>query len=377
MIIAIMFIFMANIVLAAQLPTILVDKVDPQPAEPGKDITIDITLFNKDTTSTGDFSVNFDTSYPVILKSSTEDLSKVNLCAGCSKKNKYFLTVDSRVVSGTYPVYVKAYSGNVDVTQRIDITVKGIPNIVFFSDSIGLDNITPNSNFVVSLNITNIGSGQARQIKIQSDSTNFVALGSSIKTLDSLAPNDTKSVEFSFLSSSSLEANSYTIPIRFSYLDDQGNFINSSQNLGLRVVNKGYVSIKTIKVVSNSGSSSISPDQSFTIIIRLENVGKGTADSVSANLECPFTSEKKAFLGQLKKDEDAPVVFDTVSKTSGNFQCNLTVSYKDDTGSYNLNDKFDVQVKSPEYLGMFIVLFIIILVALVIFRKRVPGLKNL
>ncbi|MBI4895401.1 MAG: hypothetical protein HY831_02810 [Candidatus Aenigmarchaeota archaeon] len=370
-------IIFSSLAFAASLPTILVDKVDPQPAEPGKDITIDITLFNKETRETGDFSVTFETSYPIILKSSTEDLTKVNLCGGCSKKNKYFLTIDSSAVSGTYPVYIKALSGGSEISQRVDITVKGIPNIIFSADSLGLNNITPNTQFFVDLNLTNIGSGSARQIKIQPESINFVTLGGSIQTIDTLGPSKSKIASFNFLPSSSLDANSYTIPIKISYLDDQGNSINTSQNLGVKVVNKGQLSIKTIKVVSDTGSTIISKDQPFTIIIRLENVGKGTANSITANLECPFTEKKKSFLGQLKKDEDAPVVFNIVSNKDGDFQCGLNVSYEDDTGSYQLTEKFDVNVQSPGYLGMIFVLLIIIPVALVIFRKRVPVLKNI
>lgn len=367
----------SSMAFAASLPTILVDKVDPQPAEPGKDITVDVTFFNKETRETGDFSVVFEASYPIILKSSTEDLRKVNLCGGCSKKNKYFLIVDSSAVSATYPVYIKVMSSGSEISQRVDIKVKGVPNLVFSTDSVGLDNVTPNSKFSIVLDVKNIGSGQARQIKIQSESTDFIVLGSAVKTLDVLGPNQTKQITFDFLSSSSLTANSYAIPFRFYYLDDEGNTINNTQNLGLRVVNKGDVTIQTIKIVSNTGSTLIPLNQPFTVVIRLENIGEGTADFISSDVYCPFSEPKKSYLGQLKKDEDAPLVFDMISKLSGVHTCNLTISYKDDTGSYTISDKFNVNIQSAEYFGMVVILIIIIVVALFIFRKKVPGLKNL
>jgi len=40
-------VFLINIAFAATLPAILIEKVDPQPVEPGRDFTIDTTLFNR------------------------------------------------------------------------------------------------------------------------------------------------------------------------------------------------------------------------------------------------------------------------------------------------------------------------------------------
>ena len=358
------------------LPKIIVNKIDPQPVEPGKDLTIDVTIFNEESSGTGDFTVEMEHQFPFIFKSSTEDLSKINLCATCQKQNRYFLTVDANAVSGTYPVFVKEYTSNLETKKQVDIKIQGKPSIIFSTSVQGLDKIIPNSEFAVVIDVNNIGSGQARQIKIQPESSMFVVIGGSVKSLDNLNPRETKQVVFDFVSASDIDASSYSIPFKISYLDEQGASINASQNLGVKVVNKGEISIQTIKIASTStGSVSIAASEPFTIIARLENVGEGNADSIVTDIICPFEGSKRAFMGQLKKDEDAPAVFNLITSKSGEFKCKILVSYEDDLGSHQKEEEFGVSIASPDYSGV-VVFIIIILVLVFIFRKRISFFKK-
>ena len=128
-----------------------------------------------------------------------------------------------------------------------------------------------------------------------------------------------------------------------------------------------------MKVAANTGSSGITVGRPFTIIARLENVGYGDADAISADVNCPFSPAKKAFIGQLKKDEDAPAVFELTSQQSGSFKCDLIVNFKDDTGSRQITETFDVTVAGPDYSGLLTLLIIIAAIAF-IFRKRIQHL---
>lgn len=354
----------------ASLPTIIISGVDPQPVEPGKDVTLDVTLFNKLTTDTGDFAVELQTQNPIILKSSSRDLSTVNLCSGCKQENTYFLTIDSRAVSGTYPVYVKALAGNLELREQVDIKVQGRPNVIFSVSSKGLGNVTPNSQFSVILEVNNAGTGQARQLKIQPDSTNFIVIGNPLKTLDILDASQNMKINFDFVAAAALEATSYVIPFKISYLDYQGNVINSTQSIGLNVVNKGEINIQGIKIASSAGASQINKANPFTVVVRLENIGSGDADSIVADIACPFNGPKKAFLGQLKKDEDSPAVFELTSPDAGIFTCDLMVAFVDDMGSHELSEKFDVTIAEGDSpLG--IVIVVLLIAGVFIFRKRI------
>jgi hypothetical protein len=354
---------------ATAAPTILVGNVTPQPVEPGRDVTIEITLFNRLTTPIENFNVALESTAPVRLKSASK-APPPSLCEGCKDTLTYYISVDSTATSGTYPIYVTAAAGGTETKHKIDINVRGKPNLILSADPDSLRNITPDSQFRIVLVLDNIGSGQARQIRLQTDSKNFNVLGGSTRTLDELDAGDSSPILFEFITASTLQADSYSVPFTIMYLDEQGNQINSTQNLGARVVNRADVNIQTIKVVSAAGSSSITAGEPFTAIARLENIGPGDADAISAELECPFMPGKKAFLGQLKKDEDAPVVFDITTTKTGSFSCSLSVFYKDDTGSKQFTEAFEVSIASPNYAGTLFMLLAILAALAFVFRKR-------
>lgn len=367
-----LFVFLVVLMpMASALPNIIIDKIEPQPVEPGTDISIDFRLDNKNSNEIRNLKTALLYGFPFIFKSSSNDLSDISLCKGCEKESTYFLLIDPTAVSGDYNITIKSSSEGSSVSKEIEIRVRGKPNLIFSAETKYLENIVPNSKFSAVLSLENIGSGKARQIEIKPDSSSFTALGSSIKTLSSVDVGEAKQVSFDFIASSSLKADSYAIPFKISYLDDRGNKLNNTHDLGVRVINKGEINIQTIKIASDSGSSSIASGSPFTIVARMENVGEGDADNINAVISCPFNGPKKAFIGQLKKDEDAPAVFNLVSTASGVFECDLNVFYEDDTGKHELKESFNFTISPPDYSGSVLILVILILAALFAVRKRI------
>ncbi len=352
------------------LPKIVVERTDPQPVEPGGDLSIDVRLDNSGL-SEARISTKLKYNFPFIFKSTSNDLSDITICQGCERSTTYFLLVDPSAVSGDYNISLEVSSGNSATKENFVIKVRGKPNLIFSSGSEGLERVVPNSKFPVQLDIRNIGSGKARQIRIEPDSDDFTVIGSSIQTLDSLELGATKNINFDFIASTSLTANSYVIPFKITYLDDRGTELNNTYNLGVKVINKGEISVQTIKIASDSGGTSIVAGKSFTVVARLENTGEGSANKLSADIVCPFNGPKKAFIGQLKKDEDGPAVFNFVSPEPGTFECDLSVYYEDDTGSHQFTEKFTVTVSPADYTGTIVPIVIVVLVLLFIFRKRI------
>ncbi|MBI3190874.1 hypothetical protein HYZ41_04180 [archaeon] len=371
MVFAVFILFASAAFATPALPNVIVSDIDPQPVEPGRDVVIDIVLYNRLTTSIDSFSVRLDYQFPFIFKSSSENLMNQNLCIDCSKKNTYFFSIDPTAVSGIYPVYIKTYSNSSEVSKQIDVRVRGTPSLVLAAPTNGLNNVTPDSQFSVVLDVKNIGSGQARQIRIQPESTNFIVLGGGTKTIDAINASQSSFIQFDFITASEIDANSYSLPFRLYYLDEEGNSLNTTQSLGLKVVNKGDINIQSIKTVSALGSSTIIANQPFTVVARLENVGHGNADFVTAEITCPFNGAKKAFIGQLKKDENGPAVFDFISTATGQFKCNINTFYTDDIDSHTFSDSFDVTVIGQDYSGSIVTVIIIIIILLYLLRKKI------
>ena len=351
-------------------PLILVDTLQPQPLKPGGDLTLGVTVTNQDNTQTRDISFKLD-SGSFYLKGTNGNLDKITLCSKCSQRAVYYFTINPGKISGTYPIQLIASDGISEKREQVDVLVRGLPNLVFTVESSDLNNLEPNKEFDANLKIKNIGSGIAKEIKTEAGSKDFVIMGSSVRVIEDLKPSEERAISLKMLPSADIKPSSYLIPIIITYQDEQGNSLNSTDSIGVKVINRGQLSIKTIKTASNSGKPSILTGDSFTTVIRLENSGKGDADSIKAEVVCPFAgSMKTSFIGQLKKDEDAPAVFDFSSKSPGNFECALSVLYSDDTGNHTLNEKFEISVLAPDEKG-FIIFGIVVAAMLLIFRKKI------
>ena len=348
-------VLMSSMVNAAAIK-IIVNDVSPQPVEPGNDLTVRITYSNVDS----DFTLStarLDLRYPFSLKTSTESFENgFELCAHCSRTNTYFIHVDSAAGSGVYPIFVRAVQSGSESVRTINVTVRGKPNIVLSSAAV--TNTTPSSVFMMEVQAENIGTGAARQLKIVSKSSDFVSLGSSVMTVAGIAPGNVSKVSFLMSVGSELKAGAYNLPFEIGYVDESGTSYNSTQNVGARVVNMGKISIQNIKVSSAFGDAVAGSPVS--VIVRIENTGKGTMDAIESELTCNGQSSK-SFLGQLKRDEDAPAVFDITIQSGGRYGCTMTTSYSDDLGSHTVTNRFDIYLKNPEPPVMQIIILLVIL----------------
>jgi len=350
----------------AQAIRVIVNGVQPQPVEPGNDITLGVTYGNFNNDYIQKLSAQVDLKYPFSLKSSTESFDNgFELCGFCSRTNSYFIRVDPSAKSGIYPIFIRLSGNGSDTAKTVNVSVMGKPNIVLATDAVV--NATPSNHFIMKLNVSNIGTGAANELKITSKSSEFISLGSSVAVISSMSPGNASMAVFDMSPDDQLKAGSYNIPFDIEFKDETGIKYNISQNIGVRVVNDALLNIESIKVSSGSGAPVAG--QPFTAIVRLENVGHGNADAIEAQISCNGQSSK-SFLGQLKRDEDAPAVFDLTLPSGGAHECLFVANYTDDTGSKSISRKFDITLKNPDFPLGIAALVVIIILALYFWRKR-------
>jgi len=341
---------------------VAVSDITPQPVNVGSDFTLGVDYTNTGSDYLYNVPASVDLRYPFKLKTSTENFTGgFDLCGLCSRNNNYFISVDSSSSSGTYPIFIRTGS---DSVTTINVIVQGKPNVVLFPEPV--TNATPTGEFLLNVDAANIGSGTAKQVKIISKATNFVSIGPSVAVVDSIDANTSKRVVFHMAPDENLIAGAYNIPFELNYLDENGAVVNSTQNIGVRIVNYGELNVQSIKVAATSGAPTAG--QPLTVIIRLENIGRGDANAVQAQITCDGVTAR-SFLGQLKRDEDAPAVFDITLPNGGKHQCTMTAKYMDDLGDHVFTSDFDVTVKNPD-LPFGLILIVIIIGGVYFYRKR-------
>ena len=351
----------------AEAVKVVINDVTPQPVEPGNDLTLRVTYSNVDKDFIKNISSYIDLRYPFSLKTSTESYENgLELCAYCSRTNTFFIHVDSAAKSGTYPIFIRTRELDSESVRTVSATIRGKPNFVLSSEV--LSNITPGDIFNMNLQLRNIGTGIGNQVKVVSKSSDFISLGSSVIIVETLEPGNNTFVTFMMSPNDDLKADAYNLPFEISYNDESGVAYNTTQNIGTRIVNEGLLNIESIKVTSATGKPVAG--QPVTIIVRLENIGHGNANYIESEISCDGQTIN-AFLGQLKKDEDAPAVFEITLPSGGIYHCSLVTNYTDDLGRHTITNNFDITLGRAEIPAAYIAVIIIIIAGAAYYlRKR-------
>jgi len=349
--------------------------LNPSTAEPGQDVDVDIDVINRPNVSTGsdikdynNVEINFLESYPFHLKRKSQSITEpFYLCSSCTKKGTFYLSVDPQASSNVYPLFFELKYGTTISNEKVFAEVKGFPNIVFDTHLLK-SNLKPRDKFNISLQLTNVGSGLAKTIKISQDSTDFIMEGDNLVFLDELISKQSKTVILTFLVNEKIKPGAYLLPIKVSTEDSRRNHFNFTQSIGLNILHKAKINIRNLKV-SRDGNV-------YDIRLRVENVGKGEANDITAELLTKYEGFKKNYIGKLNTDEDLPIIFTLNIGGNAKQSIPLAIKYNDDFGDYTLNENIEFEIPSPfgilTYVSIIlpVVLLILILVFFIIRRRR-------
>lgn len=339
---------------------LLLEEVSPEPVEPGQDVTVKIRIVNDGGDTAEDVSVKLNADYPFYLKTTSDDPKKTkDLCVGCSMDNTYYLTVDADAKSGLYPLTFEIIKGETskEPAETVDVKVVGKPQAILKTEHIE-GNVAPGDKFSINFTLENIGTGIARNVRISPESEKIMMLGSNVHVVNELYPGKKISFTLDFTTKEELTPETYKFPVNLQYSDEQSSPYTDTFHLGTRVLEKADVGIQSIKITPSMPSTS---DQVHLQGI-IENTGSGEANDVTVEL-IKEDKRHKAFLGQLKADDDAPFYFDTKPDESGTNKVKLKISYRDEFGAHQFEETLEQEVREPKN-NLFYVLAVLFVVAI-------------
>ncbi|MFQ5475323.1 MAG: COG1361 S-layer family protein, partial [Candidatus Nanoarchaeia archaeon] len=232
-------------------------------------------------------------------------------------------------------------------------------DIVFESSDMTGD-ITPNSEFSVTLNVRNEGEGVARNIKLVSSSRDFLLKGTDIVSIEEIQSGALREIALTFLAGSSVEKGVYSLPINIQYEDHDGTVHETTQKISVKVIDKAKLSIKDVKIEP----SKIRPGDDITVQVRIENVGDGDANNIKMTLESEIEGSKESYIGRLEKDDDSPAFISGTVLSPGEKSDTLVITYEDDLGIHTMNASVNYTVKGVSNSAYIIVGLIVVILAL-------------
>lgn len=343
---------------------IVLDKLSPQPTEPGQDFVLSITLSNEGS-GVKDVTIKILPDSPISLKNEYDQIIEVgSIINNGAVVETYQMHVDPRAVSGAYEVEFQALWLSNDqqreANKTFKVMVRGVPQLVISDTIIEPEIISPGNNFNLNFSVSNNGTGIASAIRVTSliENLPFISIGTNTRVIEKLSPVSSKKLEYRLLAKDNAEPASYSVPIRLDYQSEDGRNFSSSELVGVNVLGKGRLNIAGI----NTDPGRIEKGNYLTLTIRIENAGNGNAKSVKANIDIPFRGTKTAFLGKIEPDNDAPAIFNLYADDAGDYKYNLTVQYEDDLGTHETREELMMTVSPGDRTSVFVIILLIIAV---------------
>jgi len=344
---------------------IVLEKLSPQPVEPGQDLTLSVTLANENVDANEVRLFIFPDS-PVILKNENDRIiNEGNIIKYGAVVETYLLHIDPRAVSGIYEVKFEAHWTSNDQQRETDRTfnvlVRGAPQLAISNITIDPELISPQDTFNITFSVSNEGTGIAREVQVSAatGSLPFVPVGADTKIIKNLDPGESVQLNYRLLVKDKTLISSYSIPIKMDYKDENGKNMSSSSFVGVKVLGDAQLSIGNIKTEPQNPAK----DDLVTVTMRIENSGNGDAKSVKVSLDIPFEGTKTAFLGKIKPDDDAPGVFTFYATQSGDIPYTAAIEFEDDLGRHTVKEALALNVRDTNKNGIIIPVIVVVLVA--------------
>lgn len=371
-----------------------VSEITPNPARPGEDLLIIINIENIGDEPAENVRIGIEEIYPFIFKYSTSEVYgsgtnternfQIQQIRQRSKTELNFhFKVDPRAMSGTYQLEFTIYDKNgSSFSKRIPILVEGNPDLVLIgSEILPVDEensssiaIIPGQEFYLRTEVKNAGNGDAKNVRVILDlneSSPLISMEDNIRFVENLSAGSSQNLSFRLLLASNAEVEPYKIPLRITASNATETLqIDKSQEIGINVLNRAKIDISNLKFDPGSPMKG----EQVSMILRLENIGEGEANSVKASLQgLEGSGTLDSFIGRLEKNDDAPAVFTFVPEKAGKQEVVLLVNYEDDFGKHQLSENLIFSVDSQQESILPIALGAVLILAAIIFYMKKKG----
>ncbi|HEY6255767.1 MAG TPA: NEW3 domain-containing protein [Xanthobacteraceae bacterium] len=165
---------------------------------------------------------NFDATYTEQYGS--QELSAVPIDAGQSKDIKLKVRPPSTVAAGKYKVTARVVAEDANVTTELGLEVSGQPKIdVAGREGVLSAKATAGQDTVVPIVLTNTGDAAAEDITLSSTAPTGWKVSFEPKTVDKIAPNDTKEVQATITPPEKAVAGDYQTSLRANWRGDSAS----------------------------------------------------------------------------------------------------------------------------------------------------------
>ena len=313
---------------------------EPDSVEPGEIVTLKFQIQNNGTATTDDVLVELLPSYPLSIYDSKNIINIGKLRAGLSGSDalivEFKLKVDENAVEKeelvdvrvTYGTFVRTYEDfPVDIqTRDVELVVRGIrtePELV-----------SPGEDFKLKLTLSNNADSLLRNVNVKlnlSATVPFVPTQSTAEEyVYQINSNTQRAVTFEVTALPDADGGLYKIPLKITYVDEQGKSFEKEDFIGLKITSKPDLLLTVDQTTINA------ENRQGTVTLKIVNRGLTDLKLVSAILKSSddyeIVSSPEIYVGNIDSDD-----FETVDFVVGlrsydsSIELPVTLTYRDVT----------------------------------------------
>ncbi len=268
----------------------------PQPAVAGSNITVTFQLFNSYYQQLSNVNVWLTSSSPIlnVSPSHTYLISAIGsgIYGGIGYNIfEYKFHLPDSLTTGLYTINVVAsYEVNEGFANSVSYvpgeSIMPISIYVYGKPKLGINavlqgSMMPGQALPVELQVSNIGTGNARNITLSVNGNNGIALiGQTTFNVSALQPGQEQAVSAVFYLDSNVTAGVHNITVNASYTSDTGSYTQSIKIPMKVVIEKPNVVASIVSAMPQM----LTYGYNQTLSIAVQNIGSGTARNISVGI---------------------------------------------------------------------------------------------
>lgn len=192
------------------------------------------------------------------------------------------------------------------------------------------DGVNPGDDIPVRVDIRNNGLARADQVTVAVNSSSAAITPKTPSTyhLGTLLRGQNATLDMVFSSDRRASLGLNPLILTVTYANADGSTASQTETIGARLRGRADLGIASL----STDPARIAAGDPVSLVVRLQNTGTDTANSVKASIDLPFSGSTDAFVGRIEPKNDAPAVYALVAGDPGTYVYNLSVQYEDDYG---------------------------------------------
>jgi len=326
------------------LETDLVTK-EPTPLQAGEYANVWIEIQNNGSTAAQDVKLEFKENYPFKIEEGERKTWRFNeLGRGETRQVRAQIRVDNKAVQGENKLKFETETRQgvgiehkIPVEVRVDDTSLVINNIEF------PERVSPGSTNNMEISLENLANGHFRNVDVNAnvEDEDLTVIGSSRERIQMMDPLSEDTVNFNVNVDEDADNGVYRIPLDFTYQNEVGDTIETSQTAGLVVGGTPELGVGIENTdIRTSGTRD-------TVTFNIINRGDGKASFVDMEVQesesYEVLSENNEYLGSMISDDFQTAEFDVyVEEETEELVFPVTLEYRDEQGE-KTNQTFEIE----------------------------------